>query len=336
MSTSKPSPVVSHQSKDNHKSRALKKHLKRFWAWHLVAWICITVLVVCITIFVIVPVSAQDKVDDAHLEIQGINALECRPDSLLIQINSTITTDGAVKANLDAFEGNLTLSGVPNAAPFMSLRFPPTSADRFQAINISQVVTIRDKEAFAQYNRLFFRSESLAIDVLGRTNARPAGLAKKYPVEFRKTIELKGLNMLRGTQIKDTGISLRGGSALLNATAIITNPSYYTIEMGNVTFDIFANDHSTGTLDVNNLLLRPGINNIPITSRVNQTQVLQLVKSPQFCEKGIIPFQLRVHEVRANGEEIPWLESAMRGATQSVDINIGEILGRKDTNFCAP
>lgn len=183
------------------------------------------------SIFVIVPVAAQDKVDDAHLEIQGINALDCRPDSLLIQINSTITTDGAVRANLDAFEGNLTLSGVPHAAPFMSLRFPPTSADRFQAINISQVVMIRDKEAFAQYNQLFFRSESLAIHVFGQTLAQPAGLAKKYPVEFRKTIELKGLNMLRGTEIKDTSVSLRGGSALLNATAIIANPSYYTIDM---------------------------------------------------------------------------------------------------------
>lgn len=96
------------------------------------------------------------------------------------------------------------------------------------------------------------------------------------------------------------------------------------------------NDHSAGTLNVNHLLLRPGINNIPITSRVNQTQVLHLVRSPQFCEKGVVPFQLRVHEVRVNDEEIPWLESAMRGATQSVGIDIGKILGHKDTNFCAP
>lgn len=174
---------------------------------------------------------AQKSVDAATLEIQGIAILNSKPNSFLIQINSTIQTESKVKADLDPFEGNLTLSGVPGAQPFITLKFPQTNANQLQKINISQIVDIANEEAFAQFNRVFYQNRTLKIDISGKTNVKPAGLAKKYPVDFKKTLDLNGLNLLNGTEIQNPKIGFNPDSPNFNATAIITNPSYYTLDI---------------------------------------------------------------------------------------------------------
>ncbi|KAK2595466.1 hypothetical protein QQS21_006806 [Conoideocrella luteorostrata] len=334
MSFTKQNSSVSYRSTKPTKKQRVRTHFKRFWWLHLLLWLCIAALFVCLSIFVFVPIAAQNKVNAASLEIQGVNIIEAKPNSFLIQINSTIRTDGQFKADLDPFEGDLTLTDIPNARPFMTIKFPHTNADEFQAINISQTIDITDKAAFAQFNQVFFQNETLEIDIVGRTNVQPRGLSKKYPVDFKKRVEFKGLNLLNGTKIENAKLGSDGDAPNFNATAIIMNRSYYTLDLGNATFQNFADGQYVGMLNVTYLILRPGLNTVNITSRINQTGVLEIVKKPSFCKTGIIPFQLHGTRVENNGQEIPWLEAALSSANQTVDINVGELLGSAGTSFC--
>lgn len=188
-------------------------------------------ILLCRSIFVIVPHVAQTILDDAKLEIQQIRILDSKPQSYWIQVDSTIKSTGVNKASLDPFKGNLTLEGIPNAQPFVTLDFPATSAADFQTVNISQRALVEDLDSFIQFNSLFFRNETLRVKVYGKTKVRPRGMSRKYGVTFSKVVEFKGLDLLKGTQLEDTELSFSSVSPNFNATAKINNPSFFTIDI---------------------------------------------------------------------------------------------------------
>lgn len=112
----------------------------------------------------------------------------------------------------------------------------------------------------------------------------------------------------------------------------ITNKS--TDLQGNATFQSFADGEAVGDLAITNLILRPGANVIPVTAHINQKTILKIVKRPAYCQNGIIPFQLKANKVENQGEEIPWLVSSLGTANQTVNVNIGAVIGSPVTNFC--
>lgn len=152
-----------------------------------------------------------------------------------MEINSTITTDGKIHADIDAFEGTMSLDS-DDAKPFVALQFPKTTADKFQMVNISQTVQIRDREAFGQFNIAFFQQAKLRVRVQGKTRVQPEGLARKYDVDFRKTLEINGLNLFKGTKVTDGTVDLMStkGKPNFKGTAEIPNNSHFTLEIVSV------------------------------------------------------------------------------------------------------
>ncbi|KAG5914051.1 hypothetical protein E4U53_004721 [Claviceps sorghi] len=279
------------------------------------------------SIFVGVKNIAQAKINAANLEIQGTNVLDSQPDTFLMQVNSTIRTDGTVKGDIDPFVGNLTLLDVPDARPFIQLPFPATNANKFQTVNVSQPVTIMDKEAFDQFNINFFQKETLRISIHGKTQVQPAGLSKKYDVDFYKVAEFKGLNKLSGTTLSDMRIKIglaEEGVPNFHATATITNPSYYTIDIGNATFNNYADGKLLGKLTIQNLLLKPGQNVIPVSAELDQTTIITIATKKPYCENRRLPIELLGTDVKKGSQTIPWLLAALRSANQTVELSLDD------------
>ncbi|KAG5985147.1 hypothetical protein E4U55_001116 [Claviceps digitariae] len=309
------------------KKAALKNHCKRFWWLHLIIFLCVSAAVICIVIFVGVGKIAQSKINSADLQIQSANVLDTQPNKFLMQINSTITTDGTVKADIDPFIGDLTLLDVPDARPFIQLPFPATNANKFQTVNISQEVTITDPEAFNQFNMNFFQKETLRISIHGSTQVQPAGLSKKYGVDFYKVAEFKGLNKLNGTTLSDMQIKIgiaEKGVPNFHATATIINPSYYTIDLGNATFDNFVDGQFIGKLNIQNLLLKPGQNVVPVSAELDQTIIITAATKKPYCEDRKIPVELLGADVKKGSQTIPWLLAALRSANQTVELSLDD------------
>lgn len=183
-----------------------------------------------------VPKIAQSKMNDAKLEIQGVNILDTTSDSYTMEINSTITTDGSIHAKVDGFQGNLYLEDLEPHTPFATIDFPDTTSDKHQDVNVSQAITITDMDAFIDYNVWFVNNKTLKLTVEGKTKVKPRGLSKKYDVDFKKTIEVTALNLFEGTEVLDGEIELGSGDEDANARNFhgrskIPNASHFTLDI---------------------------------------------------------------------------------------------------------
>ncbi|KAM4059707.1 hypothetical protein HRG_002666 [Hirsutella rhossiliensis] len=316
------------------KKRACADHCKRFWWLHVLIFCCVVVLVVCLIIFVGVPKIAQSKLNEAELQIQGVNVLQTKPDSFLMEINSTITTDGKIHADVDAFEGTMSLDA-DNAKPFVTLQFPKTTADKFQTVNISQTVQIKDMEAFKEFNVAFFQQEKLRVRVQGKTRVQPKGLDRKYDVDFKKTLDINGLNLFKGTKVTDGTVDIMAtkGKPNFRGTAEIPNNSHFTLDIGNATFTNFADGQNLGNLTIRNLLVRPGINKVDIEAELDQVKVLSIVSKKPYCDNGVVPFQLLGTDVENGGQKLDYFTATLASANQTVDIDIGSILKKTIKGF---
>lgn len=307
------------------KKRVCVNHCKRFWWVHLIIFCCITVLVVCLVIFVGVPNIAQAKINDADLEVQSVNVLETQTNSYLMQINSTISTDGTVKADIDPFQGDMSLQDLPNAPAFATLKFPATNGDKHQEVNVSQTVQITDMDAFKKFNEVFFQNETLRVRIAGKTQVQPSGLTRKYDVDFVKILDLAGLNLLTGTKLTNAKIEL--GPYPTNktnfwATAEIPNASHFTLDIGNATFANFADEKNVGNLTINDLVLRPGINSINVTGILDQATLTTIAIQKPYCQQGFVPIKLLGLTVENNGQNIPYFQAALASANQTVNVDI--------------
>ncbi|KAL7935274.1 hypothetical protein V8C35DRAFT_299020 [Trichoderma chlorosporum] len=304
------------------------RHLKRFWWAYLLVFICGVVLVVCLVIFVGVPKIAQDKVNDAKLDLQGVNVLNTKSDSILLQINSTITTDGSIKANIDAFEGVMYLEDLPAHTPFLNVSFPATNGDKHQLVNISQEVQIYNADAFNTFNVWFAANETLRVTVEGRTKVKPSGLSTKFGVTFKKTITMNGLNTFNGTTVSNGKIDAlaKKGQPNFSGTADIPNASYFTLDIGNATFTNFIDDTNIGNLTISNFLLVPGSNKVSISADLDQAAVLTALQSPKYCKTGIIPVKLQGSAVRNDDQTLQYFLDALAAHNQTVPMDIGSII----------
>ncbi|KAI5466401.1 hypothetical protein BGZ63DRAFT_347553 [Mariannaea sp. PMI_226] len=304
------------------------RHCKRFWWVHLIIFIIIVVVTVPVIIFVAVPKIAQKKVNEAKLNITGVNMLQTETNTFLLAINSTITTDGSIKANIDAFEGEMYLEDYEPHTPFLSVQFPKTNGDKHQLVNISQQVNITDMDAFSRFNVWFHNNETVRVTLNGKTKVKPSGLDRKYDVTFKKTVTFKGLNMFDGTTVTNGHISFSSDTKAknFNGTAIIPNASVFTLDIGNITFTNFINDQKVGTLYIQNFLLVPGDNHVNITANMNQATVLSAAAQQPYCKTGTVPFKLLGQDVENDGDSLPYFEAALSSVNQTVEIDIGSIL----------
>ncbi|KAJ4272041.1 hypothetical protein NW762_000751 [Fusarium torreyae] len=316
------------------KKRTCARHCKRFWWVYLIILCVIVVIVVPVIILVAVPKIAQDKINDAELEIQAVRILETEGDAYLMEIDSTITTDGKIHAKIDPFEADMYLEDWPPHVAFATLNMPKTNSNKHQVVNVSQHVKIADLKEFTRFNVWFHNNETLRVTVEGRTKVKPSGLPRKYGVTFKKTLELKGLNHFAGTEVTDGHIGFGNGEDApnFNGTTTIPNASVFTLDNGNVTFTNFVGDVAVGTLTIPNLVLKPGDNVVNITASMNQSAVLNAVQKEPYCKTGILPFKLLGKTVDNHGENLTYFAAALASSNQTVEIDIGAIL-KKDLDY---
>lgn len=146
---------------------------------------------VCFSLLVAVPKIAQAKIDDAELILNRITVSNAQSNTMTMDIDSTIKTDGSVHANIDGFPGVMYLEDHPDQTPFARIDFPPTTAAKHQSVKVNQLIEI-DAPALTIFNKWLVANESLRVTVLGETHVKVKGLTKSYPVTFKKTITMPG------------------------------------------------------------------------------------------------------------------------------------------------
>lgn len=338
-------PTLSQQENDDDQPKkqkgAFARHCARFWWAHLIAFILITVLVVILIIFVAVPKIAQSKINAAELSIDGIFATGTQSQNYTMSINSTIRTDGSVQATIEGFTGVMYLEDLEPHTPFAEIGFPQTTSDALQTVNVSQFIPITNMAAFTTFNTWLLKNDSLRVTITGDTTVYIRGLSKGYSVNFKKTVSLPGLRNFDGTAVPESVVSLEPDANGNNFKGVVTIPNYsiVTFEIGNATFHNYLLGAEIGTVFIDNMLLRPGLNNFTMRATIDQGPVLKALGQKPYCENGgQLPFQLSGKDVVNNGQRLSYYADALASGNQTVTIDIGGDL-KKHLNLtipCAP
>lgn len=296
-------------------------HCARFWWAYLIVVVIIVVVVVPVVLLVGVPKIAQSKLDDAKLVLDGLTVTNTQAGNMTMSINSTITTDGSVHADIEPFEGVMYLEDHADHKPFATIQFPATTAEKLQTVNVTQFLPIEDLAALTVFNTWLLSNESLRVTVLGDTQVKVKGISRHYDVTFKKTITIAGLNHLDGTVVEPTGISLTD----FNATVTIPNKSPVAFELGNVTFHNYLLGKEVGTVFIDDLTLRPGENVSPMRAVIEDLgAVTDALGQKPYCENGgILPFQIRGKTVVNHGQSLSYFADALAANNQTVLIPIG-------------
>ncbi|KAK3061650.1 hypothetical protein LTS18_005722 [Coniosporium uncinatum] len=169
------------------------------------------------------------------------------------------------------------------------------------------------------------QSETYRLAVRGQTDLH-LGALPTTKVNFNKVMTSQGLNKLRGFRVADFNITLTAlpGKPNMFGTAFIPNPSPQTLTVGNVTQDLFVDGTSIGNTTINNLILRPGDNYVPITSMTDQAAVIELLTTK--FQNGIVPVDIRGRTVVYNGQRLPYFERAFASTPLSTSMDIGAAL----------
>lgn len=306
-------------------------HCAKFWWAYLIVLVVIVVVVVPVVLLVGVPKIAQQKLDDAELILNSLTVTNTQGKNLTMSLSSTIKTDGSVHADIDPFEGVLYLEDHEPHTPFAKINFPPTTADALQTVNVTQFLPIDDVKALTIFNTWLLANQTLRVTVLGDTHVRVRGISRSYPVTFKKTISTPGLRLLEGTVVKPTWIGLEpdDNGNNMRATTIIPNRSVVSFELGNTTFHNYLLGEEVGTVFIDNLTLRPGMNEYPMRATVKNEAVINALGQKPYCEqKGVLPFQIRGKTVVNHGQPLPYFADALAAHNQTIDIPIGEAVNK--------
>ncbi len=96
---------------------------------------------------------------------------------------------------------------------------------------------------------------------------------------------------------------------------------------GNASFTTYLLDKDAGITYIDNLILRPGLENkYPMRATVDTGATLGALESKDYCQgpnKGILPFKLSGKEVINHGQSIKYFAEALGAANQTVEIDLG-------------
>ncbi|KAK4465471.1 hypothetical protein QBC42DRAFT_261307 [Cladorrhinum samala] len=325
--------IISHSENVSEKPRrrGCVGHCVKFWWAYLILLIVVVVVVVPVVLLVAVPKMAQHKLDEAELILDGITVTNTKTGSMTMAINSTIKSDGKVKANIDPFIGDMYLEDLEPHTPFARINFPATTADKLQTVNVTQEIEIADAHALTTFNQWLLANETLRVTVKGKTHVKVSGISKKYSVTFKKTIEMPGLMHLDGTIVNQTTISLENDELGNNfrGQAYIPNRSLVSFELGNVTFHNYLLGAEVGTVFIDNLFVRAGeVNQYLMRATIENGPVLNALGAHPYCDetKGVLPFQIRGKTVVNHGQDLNYFRDALSTYNQTVEIDIGGTL----------
>jgi hypothetical protein len=116
---------------------------------------------------------------------------------------------------------------------------------------------------------------------------------------------------------------LEDGSNLL-ANVSIPNPSVMTLDLGNVTMNLDVDGKHIGYALIPNLLLKPGNNTMPMQSRVEQLDILQLVTSKY--KDAVLPIDVSGNSSVRNGVHLTYYEDAIKSNVIRLNLNIAPAL----------
>jgi len=274
------------------------------------------------------PNIAQGDVNDATLTIDNQVVSNPTKDSIHLKIDSVSHSDSMFHPELDSFRASLSYckSDDPASAqpPFGHITIPSSIAGEDVPITVEQDMKITNMDEFIKYNIAVLTEEKFHILVSGDLDLHEGSLPTTT-VDYDKVVTMKGLNGLKGFEIRNTKINAKAGvKKNVKGEVFIPNPSVLTIEMGTVTMDLSVDGKPIGYSVIEDLTLKPGDNTFDMWGHSNIGAVMPLLSK---YKDLIIPVDISGNKSVSNGVEIPYFSAAVQANPLSTKLDLNKALG---------
>ncbi|KAK6525142.1 hypothetical protein TWF694_005288 [Orbilia ellipsospora] len=297
-------------SKFSHPRR--KSHLARWWWVYLILSLIIGVAILVGLLFGLVPKIAQKSIDDSTIQVHGIAIRDPTNNQITLDMNSTVQASVPVAATLSpqAFQMFSLQSG---SNPFLSMPVDDFKVENTFDLNVVGASSqILDANAYESFATQIVSQRNIQVGLVSTPDISIGPL--KYRVNFQKSIQLQGLNMLQGMTLSNSTIlktPMPDGTNMLN-DCTIPNPSSFKMELGNLTADIYLGPAKIGFTTIKDLTLYPGDNKIQVFNHLNPLLVASPTITNAFLSIPNINITLMFTSVIFDGQSIGWLQQPLQ------------------------
>ncbi|KAJ5683516.1 hypothetical protein N7462_006681 [Penicillium macrosclerotiorum] len=300
-------------------------HFKKWWWLHLIVLVIIILVVVLPVIYVAYPKIAQRDVNDSTLNITSMSITDPKPESFVLNQTQVIGSHSSYHPQIYAFEAAVSLAGAASA--FTTVKVPAVKSKDGAQVDVSQTVDLSNATAFGDFATAVMLNEEVSLNIYGKPELKEGGLPKTT-VTYNKTVTMKGLNKLKGFDVTEFHIMLSTKNGRnMNGTVFIPNPSVMTLEMGNLTLGLSVAGQTLGYSYLDDLILKPGNNTVPMTANVNESAIISFMLSDSNpYTDGVVPFQITGNSSVYNGQELPYFTEALSSNNLTVNLNVTKAL----------
>ncbi|KAF3922622.1 hypothetical protein AA313_de0209862 [Arthrobotrys entomopaga] len=300
------------------KKRTFKKYMARRWCIYLIiSSIILTILFTLLLIFVIIPKIAQKSIDDATVEIHGITLRGLTNDYITVDMDSKVQASSPVPARLAP--QTFKMFSVPSdSGQLMQSIIPPNEAP-IMGIPIGELVVKGPTDLIVSGAA----SEILDASALNDFSAHVMNNSfVQFAIQSKSDLFLGGLNGLQGITASDGQIiepAMSDGTNL-QLMSTIPNPSVFTLELGDLSGDVYLSAIKLGSGVMRNAKIAPGLNKLPVQCQINPLLTMIPTITSKFLSVPNVKLKMMFTSVVSNGQHISWMEQSLRALPPTVVI----------------
>ena len=304
-------------------------HLRKWWRVHVIGFILTTLFFIILLLYAIYPKIAQSNINNASsLTITQLILSNPSPTGFHLHQNSSITNMAPYHPWLDAFNATLALEG---GQPYASIEIGHLHAEATTIAVVDQDVALSNTDAFTAYTEAVLNQEDVTLAINGKTTLHEMAFPAAV-INYAKTTSMKALNKLAGFAVLNFQIKIIPDSDGTNMVGEVSipNPTVMTLSMGNVTFFTSLSATATsppvpiGNVSIDNLVLQPGPNTLPMRAQVDQGTVIDALLN--IYHNGMVPMDIVGNTAIYNGQHLPYFETALQGLTQHITLDVGSAI----------
>lgn len=275
---------------------------------------------------VIIPAIVEDILKKQALPINGGAVKAFRPDALSLSLQTKLSSPLPVK--LGALTLALYKKDGKNFFPFSHVSFPPQEVSKNTVMKIeNQVNKIENRTELVKWLDDIFNKDEVELATSGRPELKLGSL--KYNPHLDKVIKLPGLRRLEGFALEKIDLSIPPASKGITFKGRVMLPNWgsLTIDLGNVTFNVFLGDLNVGELLLKKVLLPPGNTTLDAEGKLELRTVISnlgqiLSSQSKALGKGQIELGVQSKKVEYNGQRIPYAEDLLNSKRLNAPIPI--------------
>ncbi|KAK3185699.1 hypothetical protein K4F52_005564 [Lecanicillium sp. MT-2017a] len=328
------------EAERNRKSRLrIRKvaiHFKRYLICYLLAGFIFLAIFLPILFLVIFPAIAQKLVNDYDIPIYSIGITNPTLDSVTLSLNTALSVPLGLSVRLDPFNLTLFDRDFTPEQPYIIAPVDGYTVKKHTNITVApQALQILDVKQFTHVLSKAALQKTVRLSVKGKTTAHLGAL--KASISLNKDVELNGLDKLRGFSLDSANIAFNSSNDNQNLEGLATLPNH---SVGNMTLNVLAGDFNVGQGMLDNVVLNPGNNTVPIRGNLDIESVLEnlgalMDSQSEAMSRGNVAISASGNSTVYNGVHIPYLEEVLNNLTLTAEVPILGIVAGSMGDFLA-